>query len=124
MRVRGRSQYQTIPRPVAGRKPEYRAVDNADQEIAAVAEAIEELHKDGYRYRDQAILSAGNDRVSCGGPPEVHDGRHPSQHLLDRGRNVGSIVDQTSPLLRMFEQRQHAAGDQGARRLAPRVHEQ
>ena len=23
MRVRGRSQYQTIPRPVAGRKPEY-----------------------------------------------------------------------------------------------------
>lgn len=47
----------------SGRAPEYRSVTTADQEIAAVAEAIEELRREGYSYRDQTILSSGNERL-------------------------------------------------------------
>ena len=61
--VRGTEIGLRAARGAAGRKPEYRGVETADQETAAVAEAIEELHKEGYRYRDQAILSAGNARL-------------------------------------------------------------
>lgn len=44
--------------------PEYRAVDTDDQEIAAVAEAIEELRAAGHDYRHQAILCSGNERLA------------------------------------------------------------
>lgn len=47
----------------AGKLPEYRAVETAEQEVVAVAEAIEELRREGYAYRDQAVLSSGNDRL-------------------------------------------------------------
>jgi superfamily I DNA/RNA helicase len=43
--------------------PEYRSVGTANQEIAAVAEAIEELRAAGYPYRHQAVLSSGNERL-------------------------------------------------------------
>jgi superfamily I DNA/RNA helicase len=43
--------------------PEYRSVESADDEIAAVAETIEELRKAGFAYRQQAILSSGNQRL-------------------------------------------------------------
>lgn len=61
--VRGTEIGLRADRGASGRRPEYRAVEAADQEIAAVAEAIEELHKEGFAYRDQAILSAGNERL-------------------------------------------------------------
>ncbi|CAN5246137.1 hypothetical protein BH11PLA2_BH11PLA2_22200 [soil metagenome] len=61
--VRGTNIGLKSERGKGGRLPEYRAVDTADQEVAAVAEAVEELHKEGYAYRDQAILSSGNDRL-------------------------------------------------------------
>ena len=43
--------------------PEYRSVETASEEIAAVAESIEELREAGYSYRDQAVLSSGNERL-------------------------------------------------------------
>lgn len=61
--VRGTEIGLRANRGPGGQRPEYRAVETADQEIAAVAEAIEELHEQGYAYRDQAILSAGNERL-------------------------------------------------------------
>ncbi|MCE9567299.1 MAG: UvrD-helicase domain-containing protein [Planctomycetes bacterium] len=61
--VRGTEIGLRANRGKGGERPEYQAVETADQEIAAVAEAIEELHKKGYAYRDQAILSAGNERL-------------------------------------------------------------
>lgn len=61
--VRGAEIGLQAHRGASGRRPEYRAVDTADQEVAAVAEAIEELRQEGYAYRDQAILSAGNERL-------------------------------------------------------------
>ncbi len=47
-----------------GRPPEYRSVGTADQEIVAVAETIEELRRAGHSYRDQAVLSSGNERLA------------------------------------------------------------
>jgi superfamily I DNA/RNA helicase/Zn-dependent peptidase ImmA (M78 family) len=61
--VRGTEVGLAAERGAGGVLPEYRSVDFADQEVAAVAEAIEELRAAGYSYRDQAILSSGNDRL-------------------------------------------------------------
>lgn len=47
----------------SGRKPEYRAVEIASDEIAAMAEAIEVCRKEGVSYRDQAVLCTGNERL-------------------------------------------------------------
>ena len=51
-------------REEGGWLPEYRSVGTADQEIVAVAEAIEELRGEGHPYRDQAVLSSGNERLA------------------------------------------------------------
>ena len=50
-------------RGLSNHVPEIRAVDTSEQEIAAVAEAIEEMRCAGHSYRDQAILCSGNDRL-------------------------------------------------------------
>ncbi len=47
-----------------GYVPEYRSVTTTEAEVAAVAEAIHEMEQAGYRYRDQAVLSSGNERLS------------------------------------------------------------
>ena len=47
-----------------GWPPEYRSVGTAAQEIAAVAESIEELRGAGHPYRNQAVLSSGNERLA------------------------------------------------------------
>ncbi|MFB9268369.1 UvrD-helicase domain-containing protein [Bradyrhizobium erythrophlei] len=47
----------------SGAKPQYRAVDTASDEIAAVAEAIAENKAAGISYRDQAVLCTGNERL-------------------------------------------------------------
>ena len=44
-------------------KPQYRAVEMANDEIAAIAEAIQELRATGMCYRDQALLCTGNERL-------------------------------------------------------------
>lgn len=53
----------TANRGGSGNHAVYRSVETDDQEVAAVAEAIEEMRAAGHRYRDQAILSSGNDRL-------------------------------------------------------------
>jgi superfamily I DNA/RNA helicase len=51
-------------RGASGIKPEYRAVDAAPDEIAAIAEAIEAHRSAGMSYRDQALLCTGNERLA------------------------------------------------------------
>ncbi|HXC53122.1 MAG TPA: ATP-dependent helicase [Candidatus Limnocylindrales bacterium] len=50
-------------RGASGVKPEYRAVEMASAEIAAIAEAIQEHRAAGMSYRDQALLCTGNERL-------------------------------------------------------------
>jgi superfamily I DNA/RNA helicase len=61
--VRGAEIGLTAERGKAGRSPAYRPVGTADQEVAAVAEAVQEFRAAGHPYRDQAVLSSGNDRL-------------------------------------------------------------
>jgi len=44
--------------------PEHRITRTADEEIAVVGEAIEEMRRAGYTYSDQALLCSGNDRLA------------------------------------------------------------
>jgi hypothetical protein len=50
-------------RGASGVKPQYRAVEMAPDEIAAIAEAIQENRAAGMSYRDQALLCTGNERL-------------------------------------------------------------
>jgi superfamily I DNA/RNA helicase/Zn-dependent peptidase ImmA (M78 family) len=47
-----------------GHKPELRTVRRAEQQQVALADAIEELRREGYAYRDQAVLCTGNEKLS------------------------------------------------------------
>lgn len=47
-----------------GHRPELRTVQRADQQQVALADAIEELRREGYAYRDQAVLCTGNEKLS------------------------------------------------------------
>ena len=64
-----------------------------------------------------ADLLAAELGVARRGAAEVHDRRHPAQHLLDRGRQQRQVGEQARALLGVLDQRQHAAGDQVARGL-------
>lgn len=44
--------------------PEYRSATTTEDEVAAVAEAVHEMREAGYSFRDQAVLSSGNERLS------------------------------------------------------------
>jgi superfamily I DNA/RNA helicase len=46
-----------------GHLPEHRAVGTDDQEIATVAESIEEMRASGHSFRNQAVLCSGNERL-------------------------------------------------------------
>ncbi|MHB0958780.1 MAG: UvrD-helicase domain-containing protein [Pirellulaceae bacterium] len=48
----------------SGHVPERREVGTDEEEVVAVAEAIEEMQNAGHRYRDQAILCSGNDKLA------------------------------------------------------------
>ncbi|MDH1055978.1 UvrD-helicase domain-containing protein [Aquipseudomonas alcaligenes] len=48
----------------SGNLPEIITVDNASLLTSAIADGIQELRQSGYRYRDQAVLCRGNDRLS------------------------------------------------------------
>ncbi len=50
-------------RGAGGHRPEYREVSGGSEE-AALVEAVEEMRAAGFAYRDQAIICAGNDRIS------------------------------------------------------------
>ncbi len=51
-------------REPSGELPEIITVDNGSLLTSAIADGIEELRKSGHRYRDQAVLCRGNDRLS------------------------------------------------------------
>jgi superfamily I DNA/RNA helicase len=51
-------------RDATGHKPELRTVQRAEQQQVALADAIEELRREGYAYRDQAVLCTGNEKLS------------------------------------------------------------
>lgn len=47
-----------------GSHPEVRTVERATEQTAAMADAIEQAHQNGVRYRDQAVLCTGNEKLS------------------------------------------------------------
>src|ERR1035437_4454679 len=51
-------------RDANGHRPELRTVQRAEQQQVALADAIEELRREGYGYRDQAVLCTGNEKLS------------------------------------------------------------
>lgn len=62
--ARGKDSSLKAERGVSGHQPEHRQVDYANDEIEAVAEAIEALRAEGIAYMDQAILCTGNDKLA------------------------------------------------------------
>ena len=55
--------------------------------------------------------------VAGRGAVHVLDRRYPAQHLLDGDRDEPRLLDQTPQLVRVLQQRVHAAADHVARRL-------
>lgn len=51
-------------RDANGHRPELRTVQRAEQQQVALADAIEELRREGYAYREQAVLCTGNEKLS------------------------------------------------------------
>ncbi|WP_246047604.1 UvrD-helicase domain-containing protein [Hankyongella ginsenosidimutans] len=51
-------------REANGHRPELRTVQRAEQQQVALADAIEELRREGYAYREQAVLCTGNEKLS------------------------------------------------------------
>ena len=51
-------------RGAAGKQPELRTVERADQQAVALAETIEQMRRAGHDYRDQAVLCTGNEKLS------------------------------------------------------------
>ena len=48
----------------SGDRPELRTVDQSPQQTVAIADAIEEMRRGDYAYRDQAVLCTGNEKLS------------------------------------------------------------
>ncbi|MDQ6699929.1 MAG: UvrD-helicase domain-containing protein, partial [Acidobacteriota bacterium] len=51
-------------RGASGAAPELRTVDQAEQQTVALADAIDEMQRAGYTYREQAVLCTGNEKLS------------------------------------------------------------
>lgn len=51
-------------RGTSGVQPELRTVQRAEQQTVALADAVEEMRRAGYSYRDQVVLCTGNERLS------------------------------------------------------------
>jgi superfamily I DNA/RNA helicase len=47
-----------------GHKPELRTVNQSDEQTVVLADTIEAMRRDGHRYRDQAVLCGGNEKLS------------------------------------------------------------
>lgn len=64
MRTGGVDSALTAHRGSSGNSPEICGASNAEQQILSLEESIQTLVQQGYRYRDQAVLCAGNDSVA------------------------------------------------------------
>ena len=51
-------------RGLSGHVAELRTVDQSPQQTVALADAIDEIRRGGYAYRDQAVLCTGNEKLS------------------------------------------------------------
>lgn len=64
MAVGGATSGLQSDRGKGGHAPELRRVDQGDDQVVAIADAIEEMRASGYSYRDQAVLCTGNEKLS------------------------------------------------------------
>ncbi len=64
MKAGGGEGSLTPERGRGGHPPEHRAVATTGQQTVAIADAIEEMRSAGVGYRDQAVLSTGNEKLS------------------------------------------------------------
>jgi superfamily I DNA/RNA helicase len=64
MRAGGADSGLVADRTGSAIKPELRTVPRAEQQPVALSDAIEELRRSGYSYRDQAVLCSGNEKLS------------------------------------------------------------
>ena len=64
MKAGGSDRGLEAARGVSRQQPELRTVDRAEQQTVALADAIEEMRRAGHRYRDQAVLCTGNEKLS------------------------------------------------------------
>lgn len=64
MRVGGQQSALETNRDKPGELPELLIADDADMQTVALADTIESMIAAGYRYRDQAVLCTGNDKLS------------------------------------------------------------
>lgn len=104
-------------RSTGGHKPEYRSVDTVREEVGAVAEAITEMQDAGHRFRDQAVLCSGNDRLSRlaadlerVGIPVLHLGNLFAREEVKDLLSLLSIIIDRRPmgLLRAAAMKEHA----------------
>lgn len=64
MKVGGAHSDLEAERGHGGQRPEIRTVNRAPQQTVALADTIEEMRTAGHRYRDQAVLCTGNEKLS------------------------------------------------------------
>ena len=64
MRVGGANSALETDRKEPGQRPELLIAADADQQTVALADTIESMIAAGHRYRDQAVLCTGNDKLS------------------------------------------------------------
>ena len=64
MKAGGETSGLRPDRESSGSRPEFRTVERDESQTVALADNIEEMRREGHRYRDQAILCTGNERLS------------------------------------------------------------
>ena len=64
MKTGGTHSALTANRPASGFLPEIRTVESGDLVSSALAESINKMCDLGFKYRDQAVLCRGNDKLS------------------------------------------------------------
>ena len=64
MKSRGKDGRLVANRGDTGKQAELRTVDDGSQQTVALADAVEEMRRAGHRYRDQAVLCTGNEKLS------------------------------------------------------------
>lgn len=64
MKTGGRNSALTANRPASGYLPEIQTAESGDMISCTLAESIKKMRDLGFKYRDQAVLCRGNDKLS------------------------------------------------------------
>ena len=64
MQAGGTTSGLKATREKSGNRPEFRTVQREDTQLVALADNVEAMRREGYRYGDQAILCTGNEKLS------------------------------------------------------------